>query len=240
MKVLVTIDDLGMSPGINAAAAVLLPTGVVGCVSIMATGPALMEAVEISMGSRAMVSVHLNCLQPPFLTGGEFPSSHETWFLKGRRLAGRVREEWSRQIEKLLSCGLMVTRLDSHHHIHNAPGLRDVTLELAREYGISAVRAAVLPDRRRSLEALLLDWMGRRLAGAAKSRGISTPDAMLGFSAAGSMSREYLEEMEEGIRGAGTAELVTHPAVSPEWSLYQPLELELMRSDWFRRWLSAR
>ncbi len=240
MKVLVTIDDLGMSPGVNAAAAVLIPTGIVGCMSIMATGPALMEAVELTVGSGATVSVHLNCLQPPFLTGGEFPSSHEVWFLKGRKLAGRVREEWSRQIEKLLSCGLMVTRLDSHHHIHNAPGLRDVILELAGEYGISAVRTAVLPDRRRNLEAFLLDRMGRKLARAAKSRGISTPEAMLGFTVAGSISREYLEEMESGIQGDGTAELVTHPAVAPEWSLYQPQELEMMNSEWFRRWLAAR
>jgi predicted glycoside hydrolase/deacetylase ChbG (UPF0249 family) len=134
----------------------------------------------------------------------------------------------------------MVTRLDSHHHLHNAPGLREVVLELAGEYGISSVRAAVLPDRHRSLEAYLLDRMGRKLARMASDAGVTVPAAMLGFTEAGQLGREYLMAMEDSIRGKGTAELVTHPSVDPEWSLYQPEELSLLASDWFRRWLASR
>jgi predicted glycoside hydrolase/deacetylase ChbG (UPF0249 family) len=198
-----------------------------------------MEAVELAIEASTAVSVHLNCIQPPFLTGEDFPASHEAWFLKGRKLAERVREEWRRQIEKVLSLGPMVTRLDSHHHIHNAPGLRNVILELAAEYGISSVRAAVLPDRHRSIEAFLLDRMGRKLARDAARCGISTPDAMLGFTVAGSLGRDYLEALEKETGGKGMAELVTHPSVRPEWSLYQPGELELLASDWFGKWLAA-
>lgn len=236
MRITVTLDDVGRSPGVNAAAARLLAAGKADCISVMATGPELMDAVELASESGVRVAVHLNCVEPPFLTGNDFPASHETWFLRSRRLASPARDEWRLQIEKVLSCGLLVTGLDSHQHLHNAPGLRDVVLELAREYGISTVRAAVLPDRWRSLEALLLDRMGRRLASAARTAGLSAPDAMLGFTASGSVTREYLRGLEGSLAGGGTAELVMHPSVEPEWSLYQPMELELLESRWFEGW----
>lgn len=240
MKLMVTLDDLGISPGVNSSAAELIPLGSVDCLSIMPTGPEFARAVELASSFEAAVSVHLNCIEPPFLTGASFPSSHGVWFFRGKRFAEEVREEWRRQIERVLAGGVMVTRLDSHQHIHHAPGLRELILELAREYGISSIRSAVLPDRWRSLEALTLDRLGRKLARMASRAGISTPDAMLGFTASGSVSAEYLRSMEKNTRGVGTVELVMHPSLEPEWSLYQPDEHRLMGSDWFREWKRAR
>ncbi|MFO8183013.1 MAG: ChbG/HpnK family deacetylase [Candidatus Aegiribacteria sp.] len=239
MKLMVTLDDLGISPGVNSSAAELIPLGVVDCLSIMPTGPEFAGAVELASSSDAAVSVHLNCIEPPFLTGTGFPSSQGVWFFRGKSFVDEVREEWRRQIERVLAGGLMVTRLDSHQHIHHVPGLRELILELAGEYGISSIRSAVLPDRWRSLEALTLDRLGRKLARMASSAGISTPDAMMGFTAAGSVSAEYLRYMENSTRGGGTAELVMHPSIEPEWSLYQPEEHRLMGSEWFREWKEA-
>jgi len=239
LKVSVTLDDVGISPSVNEAASRLIEAGMVNCLSILATGSRVEEAAEIASGSDAAVSVHLNCVEPPFLSREGFPSSHSWWFLRGASLAGDVRREWSMQVERVLSLGIMVTRLDSHRHLHHSPGLRQVILELASEYGISSVRAAILPDRRGSMEAMVLDRLGRKLARMAEAAGIATPDAMLGFTVSGSVDRVYLEGLEERISGEGTAELVMHPSTVPEWSLYQPEELEMMLSDWFGRWLRA-
>ncbi len=234
--VLVTVDDVGMARSVNAAVAALLDSGFRGCLSMMVTGRRFREAVDIVSGADTVFSVHLNCVEPPFLTDVEFPSSNTAWFLKGRTLAERVGKEWRAQIETALSVGLMITRLDSHRHLHHAPGLENVFLELAEEYGISSVRAAVLPDRNRNARAFLLNAMGRRLAGKAVKAGLSVMDAMLGFTASGAVNMDYLEGMRGRLDGLETVELVMHPSVEPVWSLHQPKELELMLSRRFRLW----
>lgn len=237
LKVFVTVDDVGMAAGVNNAVEMLLPCGVIHCLSIMATGPELSTAAELARSSNVAVSVHLNCIQPPYLLEDEFPASHFTWFRKGAKYADKVRNEWRSQIEKVLSAGLEVTRLDSHQHIHNAAGLREVILDLAVEYGIEAVRGAVLPERMQNPSCFILDSLGRKLVRSAVRRGISTPDIMLGFSRSGNVSREYLERIDGSIEGDGVAELVMHPATTPVWASTQTDELELMRSEWFAEWL---
>jgi len=237
MNIFVTVDDLGMAESVNTGTRILLSEGVIDCVSIMATGSEVQDAVELARGSDAAVSVHLNCVQPPFLLEEDFPDSHFTWFRNGSKLAGKVKAEWRCQIENILSTGLTVTRLDSHQHIHNARGLREVILDLAEEYGIGAVRAAVLPDKWRSASSFILDRLGRKLAKEASERGISTPDLMLGFPESGNVSLKYLESQERYLEGDGTAELVMHPATEMVWVSTQTDELELMRSEWFAQWL---
>ena len=237
MKVFVTVDDLGMAESVNSGARILLSEGVIDCLSIMATGPAVREAVELAGGSDTSVSVHLNCVQPPFLLGGDFPDSHFTWFRNGSKLAAKVEDEWRCQIENILSAGIAVTRLDSHQHIHNANGLREVILGLAEEYGIGAVRAAVLPDKWKSASGFILDRLGRKLAKEAAGRSISTPDLMLGFPQSGNVSLKYLESLEKHLERDGTAELVMHPATETVWVSTQIDELELMRSERFAKWL---
>lgn len=237
MKVFVTVDDLGMAAGVNRSVEILLPKGVIDGLSIMATGPDLDGAIALASSLDVAVSVHLNCVKPPFLVEKEFPSSHITWFRKGRKLADRVKNEWRSQIEKVLSKGLMVTKLDSHQHIHNARGLRDVILDLADEYGIGTVRGAVLPEKWKSPSCFILNRLGRKFAKSAVRRGIITPDLLLGFSRSGNVTRGYLESIGRSIKGDGVAELVMHPATEPVWTSTQTDELELMRSEWFAEWL---
>ena len=231
------MDDVGMSAGVNRGVEILLPEGVINGLSIMATGNELEGAVDLASESKLAVSVHLNCVQPPYLVEKDFPASHSAWLRIGRKLADRVRSEWRSQIEKVLSTGLMVTGLDSHQHVHNAGRLRDVVLDLAEEYGIGKVRSARLPERWKSPSCFVLDALGRKLAESAERRGITTPDLMLGFSSSGDVTMEYLESIEKGLRDDSVAELVMHPATEPVWTSTQTDELELMRSEWFAEWL---
>jgi len=238
MKKNITIDDVGMSPAVNSAADILLRKGVVNRLSILATGSELPGAIDLASKSDVAVSVHLNCVQPPFLTEEEFPSSHFDWFRKGLKLSNRVRIEWKCQIEKVLSAGLVVTGLDSHQHIHNAGGLREVILELAHEYGIGTVRAAVIPERWKNFTCFMLDRLGRKLSKSASRQGIATPQWMLGFSRSGNVTRDYLENINKSLKGDGFAELVMHPATEPVWTPTQTDELKLMQSEWITEWLT--
>jgi len=131
----------------------------------------------------------------------------------------------------------MVTRLDSHRHTHMVPGLRDIVLDLAEEYGIGTVRSALLPDRWARAAGPILDRLGHAFSKRAAARGIGTPGGMLGFSRSGSVTQEYLLKYGDILKKDEEIELVMHPAEVPVWSQGQTDELSLMTSDWFRDWM---
>jgi len=233
----VTIDDGGMHESITPAIEACAARGVVDCVSILPTGVAAGEACRAARAADVAISVHLNCIQPPFLGSNAFPGTVSRWIVSASLLAEQVRVEWTRQIEMILDMGAMVTGLDSHRHLHHLPALRGIALDLADEYGIGTIRAAVLPDRFSRPSGPFLHWLGKRLEVLAGERGLKTPEWMLGFSCSGGVSREYLERNGKRIT-CGECEIVMHPAIRPVWSNGQPEELELMLSEWFVKWLN--
>ncbi len=235
-KLIVTIDDAGISTGVNAAAVQCIEAGSVDRISILPSGSAFDGALRIPGIREIQLSAHLNCIEPPFLTDGVFPSGFPNWVLYSKKHAETAKREWRAQIERLLNENLEVTGLDSHRHIHHLPGLKDAILELADEYNIGYVRTAVLPDRFTGFSGFILDSYGRKFEKSAAESGIETPDSMLGFSKSGNVSREYLLKYESAVRSMDTAELVMHPSETPEWSGGQPGELELLCSEWFTEW----
>ena len=232
----VTIDDGGMHESITPAIEACAARGVVDCVSILPTGIAASEVCRIACAEDVAISVHLNCIQPPFLGSKPFPGTVARWIVSASRLAEHVRVEWTRQIEKLMDMGARLTGLDSHRHLHHLPALRNIALDLADEYGIGTIRTAVLPDRFSRPSGPLLHYLGKRLEMLAGERELKTPKWMLGFSCSGGVSRRYLEQNGKRIT-CGECEIVMHPAVTPVWSDGQPEELELMQSEWFVLWL---
>jgi hypothetical protein len=232
----VSIDDAGSTREVDEAITKCSRVGVVDGVSILATGAEPGAACAIAMEHGLAISAHLNCVEPPFLTVDGFPhpvllaSRSRTWL-------ARLEAEWRAQIEKLLSFGALVTGLDSHRHLHHLPGVAEMTLRLALEYGAGVVRAAILPDRMSRPSGMILDALGRRIARLASAVGIRTRPCMAGFSAGGHVTREYLSRLR---LPPGECELVMHPATRPVWSSGQPGELDLMLSDWFGEWKRLR
>ena len=51
-----------------------------------------------------------------------------------------VKNELSAQIEKILDCGIKISHIDSHQHLHVLPKIFDLTLELANHYKIKFIR----------------------------------------------------------------------------------------------------
>ena len=239
--VTVTMDDAGLDPAVNGALSRCLEAGALDCVSVIASGRYWEEACDIAGGSGLPVSVHLNCIEPPFLSDSDFPSGILSWTLHASSLVTAARREWRMQIERLLTRGMMLTRMDGHRHLHHLPPLREAALELAEEYGIRIVRAAVLPRGDGGLRGLYLRRLGKLLAEEARRRGLAATSLMLGFGRSGSVGRSYLQRAERllesaGLSGGDEVELVMHPALKPVWSRGQPEELSLLTSDWFGEW----
>lgn len=229
------IDDAGSHAAIDEAVRMCIESGTVDGVSILGSAPDAARACGLVSGSAAGVAVHLNAVEAPLLTME--PLSIPALLLRAGKVLDDVEREWRAQIERVLSLGAVVSRLDSHRHVHNLPGYSSLAIRLALEYGAGRIRAAILPDPSARPSGPILHLLGRRLAREALSAGLYTPACMAGFGASGHMSRSYLERLR---LPPGECEVVAHPATEKVWSDGQPSELELILSEWFRRWKTER
>lgn len=163
MRIIINADDLGSSPAVNRSVFSLLSRRRITSSTILANGPAFPEAVAGAKEyPRASFGVHLNITEYPPLTshpafqgfldsGGRFrgmPPAHRRF---SRRLREAVYLEWSAQIERVLSHGIPVSHMDSHHDMHRNPALFWVLKRLQWTFGIRKVRIAenISPDPRR-------------------------------------------------------------------------------------------
>jgi predicted glycoside hydrolase/deacetylase ChbG (UPF0249 family) len=152
---IVNADDFGLGPGINAGIARAATEGILTSVSVMANGPALVDAVallpawpHVSPGVHlALVGGRPVCppVEVPSLVDreGRFPAGYRQLvqrFLRGGVRPSEVYREWSAQARLLRERGVTLTHLDSHQHLHVLPGLLPIALRVAREAGIEAVR----------------------------------------------------------------------------------------------------
>ena len=94
------------------------------------------------------------------------------------------------------------------------PGIADVVLRLAVEYGIAFVRSPI--DRKpggiaalRSLELRALSCLGRRVRRRARGCGLATADATIGIARAGHLTAARITALLRFVDGV--TELVCHP-----------------------------
>lgn len=153
-KLIINADDLGFNQTANEAISKCLDAGVITSSTIMAAGRAIDGVKEIVMQHpEASFGVHL-CLDEVrpisaievFAKYGGLDSNDI--FIKGwykdlkpnNELVEAIYEEWRAQIEHILSLGMPISHLDSHHHVHSLPYLKEVLLRLSHEFKINKVR----------------------------------------------------------------------------------------------------
>ena len=239
----VTADDFGLTDGVNRAVVRSHREGIVTSTSLLAVGRAYQSAVELARRTPTLtVGVHLAAVgeDPPLLApsdvpslvdgSGHFPLSYRTVLRRaflGRLDVEDVRREFRAQIERVLGDGLAVSHLDTHQHLHLWPAVARVVTELARDFGIPAVR---LPRSHRHGPlgvgvGVLASGLARRLDGAGLRRTVD----FAGLDEAGAMDRG-LPAALTGLarRGGVTAELNAHPGEADD--------PELARFSWGYRW----
>jgi predicted glycoside hydrolase/deacetylase ChbG (UPF0249 family) len=152
ISIIVNADDLGISPEVNAAVFDLMDRGKVTSATLLANAPAVEDACrQLRHFPRCSFGVHLNLTElQPLSEAGRRLLDPETGALS-RRIAGArataelsaaVTAEFRAQIGKLLTLGVPVSHLDSHHHIHTQPFAFRPLKAVQREFGIRRVRVS--------------------------------------------------------------------------------------------------
>jgi predicted glycoside hydrolase/deacetylase ChbG (UPF0249 family) len=153
-RLLVNADDFGLSPAINAGIIRSHVDGIVASTSIVASGSAFDEAVQLSRMHPALgVGVHLTLVEenavapaskiPSLAPNGILPGTYGELIKKVLTAQIRMPEierELRAQIEKCLAAGLKPTHLDSHQHTHALPLIFPLVVRLADDYAIHGIR----------------------------------------------------------------------------------------------------
>jgi predicted glycoside hydrolase/deacetylase ChbG (UPF0249 family) len=230
---IVCADDLGLSPGVNRGIEEAHQRGIVTATSIMATVPHLTEALDVLARNPGLdPGVHL-CLGPgasvaqadqvPNLLGsdGRLRAGHAAlWkaLVTGTIKEAEVEREWRAQIEKVIEAGVTPTHLDSHGHVHFFPSLYHLTVRLALDYGIPAIRGGrplVRPLGRRwwVWSILVVNWL---LSRPRSERGaVASPRWLAGVPVTGRLSPAVLHRLFRGLP-RGVVELTCHPGYEDE------------------------
>jgi chitin disaccharide deacetylase len=203
-SLIVNGDDFGLSPQVNAGILQAHQHGILTDASLMVTGPAWREAVELARATPTLsVGLHVTLVQgksvlPPHLLsaltdfGGNFPNDATLAGLRyffSRRAREQVYEECRAQIERVLSTGLTLTHIDGHVNIHMHPVVSDALIALMQEYDIPAMRVtnedpkiAVAFDARQRVrklrEAFIFSHLARRVTRKLQAARRAFPDAL--------------------------------------------------------------
>jgi hopanoid biosynthesis associated protein HpnK len=245
-RLIVTADDFGRCSAINEAVARAHDEGVLTAASLMVTGEAAAEAVEIARRTPSLaVGLHLvltdgrAALPPeeiPHLVDGEGRFSRDParaglrYFFhpQARRELAR---EIAAQFERFAATGLPLDHVDGHQHLHLHPIALRHLLPLARQYGAGRIRVprdrlgpALRGDRRRlptkflhaGVFSLLGPWARRKICRA----GLDTTPWSHGLLQSGHMREEYVVRLLGSLRD--TAEIYFHPTTGPRLDALGP------------------
>ncbi|KAB8331707.1 ChbG/HpnK family deacetylase [Scytonema tolypothrichoides VB-61278] len=232
-------DDFGFSHGVNQAIIKAHKEGVLTSTSLMVTGEAFDEAVDLAHAHPTLaVGLHLVLVcgraalppsQIPHLVDsiGNFPYSAPISGLRYQFIQAtheELRQEIRAQLEKFRSSGLRLSHVDGHLHMHVHPVVLRILVDLADEFGIRVIRLpceelgmSLRLDRRNLLTKLV--WAGvfgglRRYGeGLLKSKGIGFAERVYGLLQTGSVTEEYLLGLIPQIE-ANRVEIYCHPAVA--------------------------
>ena len=149
-------------------------------------------------------------------------------------LLPEIRRELAAQIEVVLGAGLRVWHLNSHLNLHLHPRIFPVVADLAREYGIPAVRltredwrttVALAPDGPvpKIAQGLIFALLCRGAARRARAAGLIYNDHLFGLTNDGRMTEAYLTGLVPRLQ-PGVTEIYCHPALSadPELKRWAP------------------
>ncbi|MFC1959084.1 carbohydrate deacetylase [Chloroflexota bacterium] len=153
---MITVDDCGLSEGINHATAELHEKGIVNTASIITSFPAAQHAFalfarypELEMGVHLNLTEGYALVKPDTPTAlvdqaGRFRSRFHLFsnaLLGNQRFLAQVEAELRTQIEVFLHNGIQPGHLSTHMHFHIVPSLRRIVVKLAQEYNIPWIRS---------------------------------------------------------------------------------------------------
>ena len=235
---IVTADDFGRSPEINAAIERAHRAGFVTQASLMVNEPGAVEAADIARRNPALrVGLHLTlcagrAAQVSTLTdeSGRFipsPARAGLRYAFSPWLSEPLRCEIRAQFERFRALGFAPTYWDGHTHLHLQPTIFRLTLPIAIEHGFRATRLVREPG-----SFALVPWIFQRLSRAAmpplEKHGIRFTDRVFGLRDSGRMTTAVIARVLENLPD-GASELYFHPGAEPAEPDYAALTPLLAR-----------
>jgi hopanoid biosynthesis associated protein HpnK len=252
---IISADDFGMSPSVNAAILAAHDEGVLTNCGLMVAGAAAAEAVAAARERPLLgVGLHLTlvCGRPlmppakiPRLVGpdGSFPANPA---VAGLRLAldpaarADLRAEIEAQFAAFAATGLPLSHWDGHLHFHLHPAVFAIAAEVAARHGGRRVRLPRDDFRRHRAAVGACGWTAAPLASVfalllrgarrvARRRGFCWPERVYGFFQTGRIDERYVLDLLPAVP-PGVSELYLHPDIGPGPTGNGPRELAVLGS----------
>ena len=237
---IVTADDFGLAPEVNAAVETAHSNGILTAASLMMGAPAAADAVDRARRMRSLrVGLHI------VLTDG-YPVSPPSRLPDLVDKSGRFRSDMIRssvrifidptvrrqvayeiaaQFEAFVATGLRLDHVDCHKHWHLHPAISGLILDIGERYGMTALRIPSEPVRvlRRidKQTSSKLSWVTSTCAALLKARVRRRPllaaDRVFGLAWSGAMTEARLTGLLAHLPD-GLTEIYFHPATSNSFS----------------------
>jgi predicted glycoside hydrolase/deacetylase ChbG (UPF0249 family) len=208
----------------------------------MANGTAFEQAISLVHATPTLdVGIHLTLVEeqplsdkdriPSLLNKKGLLQDHATTFTKkyfsGEICLREVRCELEAQIQRVLQHGVKVSHLDSHQHLHMLPQIWHITVSLAQEYAIPAIRLPheplhpyMLRDTARMARIAQLLGLNFFCQLGSKSP-VLRPQHFAGFFFGGHLQRDNLRTVLQHLPATGTCELMCHPGLADPNTAYR-------------------
>src|SRR5256885_4505245 len=208
---IVTADDFGIAPEVNAAVELAHTRGILTAASLMVNGAAVDDAVERARRLPSLrVGLHLVLVDGPSVLPPErIPDLVDAQARLRTDLAmtgvaiflrPRVRRQLAAEIEAQFrayrATGLPLDHVNAHHHFHLHPTVCAQMLDIGMRYGLNAVRVprepldmlARIESRARYRRKWLAGPWTALLPRRGRRRGMTTPDHVFGPARSGAMT----------------------------------------------------
>jgi hopanoid biosynthesis associated protein HpnK len=245
-RVMFTADDFGLSPSLNNAVALAHHFGLLRNASLMPAAFAFDQAIALSRNLPGLcLGVHLTLIQGrailpqkniPHLVDAEgmFPTDpvQTGWrYFYETGLLPEIRRELRAQIEAVFRAGVAVWHINGHLNLHLHPSLAPLVVDLAKEFGIPALRLtkedwrttlALAPDGPlpKIAQGCIFAILSRRARRLAERAGLVVNDHLFGLTHDGRVTEDYLLGLVPRLK-PGLTEIYNHPALAADPALQE-------------------
>ena len=237
-RLIVSADDFGLSPGVNAGILKAHREGILTNASVMVNGSAFDEAVDMARANPTLgVGLHLVLVQgrsrlspeeiPGLVSGDRMfrtnPVASGMRYYFDRRLHAQIEREVCAQLEAFCRTGLPLSHVDGHLNIHMHPTVLGILLRVAPRYDIRALRLPREPfgisirldarERpRKTLEALTFKALDGYASAKLAAHGMHHADQVFGLHQSGHVTEGYLLGVIAALPD-GVTEDYTHASI---------------------------
>ena len=230
MKLIVNADDYGKSMGINHGIIDAYKYGVLTSTTIMANGKYFEHGISLlqeNPGLGAGVHLVLTYGKPLTAEVSTITDENGNFFEIGELIERldsfdekEIEAEFRAQIKKVEDCGIRISHLDGHHHVHTMGTVLNVTKKLAKELNV--------PIR----------WNIERTEEVLNGKDIKTTEDFSAYWYDENVTEENFINIMKSALDKDSMEIMCHPAYIDNYlytvslySLPRMVELEILMSN---------